>query len=77
MKGLFVYFSLGNQKCHMSVDGDILKAEHQLLSCHNNSFSAVVLPSAFLLYRGSFGSLFSSHVSKGESSTQPLWYRHS
>lgn len=34
MAGLLLYFSLGNQKHHLSVDGSVLKADHWLLSCY-------------------------------------------
>lgn len=79
MKGLFVFFSLGNQKHHLSVDGNVLKAEHWLLSCHISSLSVVVLPSASLLSWEVLAALFfpCRQFSKGKSNVQPLWYRHS
>lgn len=79
MKGLFVFFSLGNQKHHLSVDGNVLKAEHRLLSCHISSLSVVVLPSASLLSWEVLAALFfpCRQFSKGKSNGQPLWYRHS
>lgn len=79
VKGIFVFFPLGNQKHHLSVEGSVLKAEHQLLSCHIGSFSAVVLPSASLLAWEVLAALYfpCRWFSEGESNVRPLWYRHS
>lgn len=72
--GLLVYFSLGNQKHHLSVDGSVVKAGHWLLSCHISSFSAVALTSVSLPSQEVLTALFfpCRLFSKGESNVQPL-----
>lgn len=74
MAGLLAYFSLGNQKHHLSVYGSVLKADHWLLSCHISSFSAVALISVSLMSQEVLTALFFSCrlFSKGESSVQPV-----
>lgn len=74
MAGLLVYFSLGNQKHHLSVDGSVVKADHWLLFCHISSFSAVALISVSLMPQEVLTALFfsCSLFSKGESNVQSM-----
>lgn len=75
MAGLLVYFSLGNQTHHLSVDGSVLKTDHWLLSCHISSFSVVALISVSRMSQKILTALFFSCrlLSKDVSSVQPVF----